>query len=52
MVTMERNKDLEDPMRELQVVLEFPHTLGALDGCHWTIPPPQEAVYYYNYKGW
>lgn len=53
MVTMVRNEDLEDHMREFQVVLGLPHTLGVLDGCHLAISPPQEeAVDYYNCKGW
>ncbi|XP_039968544.1 uncharacterized protein LOC120780317 [Bactrocera tryoni] len=49
------------PMNEIQLreylngfeSLGFPQVLGAIDGCHIEVPPAAEdAVDYYNYKGW
>ncbi|KAG0444269.1 hypothetical protein HPB47_013985 [Ixodes persulcatus] len=52
-ITMIRNKDLDNHMREFQAVLGFPNAIGALDGCHLPVSPPKDlAVDYHNYKGW
>ncbi|KAL3206139.1 hypothetical protein MRX96_040356 [Rhipicephalus microplus] len=40
-------------IREFYAVTGFPQAFGALDGCHFPVSPPKEnAVDYYNYKGW
>lgn len=40
-------------MREFATVTGFPQGIGAPDGCHFAVSPPQEdATDYYNYKGW
>ncbi|XP_018793999.1 PREDICTED: putative nuclease HARBI1 [Bactrocera latifrons] len=49
------------PMNEIQLreylnsfeSLGFPQVLGAIDGCHIDVrPAAEDAVDYYNYKGW
>ncbi|XP_050340632.1 putative nuclease HARBI1 isoform X1 [Bactrocera neohumeralis] len=49
------------PMNEIQLreylngfeSLGFPQVLGAIDGCHIEVrPAAEDAVDYYNYKGW
>ncbi|XP_042149020.1 protein ALP1-like [Ixodes scapularis] len=46
-------KELPEHIREFQAALEFPQGVGALDGCHFPVSPPQEnASDYHNYKGW
>ncbi|KAL3178515.1 hypothetical protein MRX96_038410 [Rhipicephalus microplus] len=40
-------------IREFYAVTGFPQAVGALDGCHFPVSPPKEnAIDYYNYKGW
>ncbi|CAN7977956.1 unnamed protein product [Ixodes persulcatus] len=52
-ITMIRNEDLDNHMREFQGVLGFPNAIGALDGCHLPVSPPKDlAVDYHNYEGW
>ncbi|KAG0433813.1 hypothetical protein HPB47_019569 [Ixodes persulcatus] len=46
-------KELPGHIQEFQAALEFPQGVGALDGCHFPVSPPQEnASNYHNYKGW
>ncbi|XP_077550672.1 uncharacterized protein LOC144163868 [Haemaphysalis longicornis] len=45
--------NISQHMREFAAVSRFPQGIGALDGCHFAVSPPQEdAMDYYNYKGW
>ncbi|KAL1474115.1 hypothetical protein MTO96_038226 [Rhipicephalus appendiculatus] len=45
--------DMTDHIREFYAVTGFPQAVGALDGCHFPVSPPKEnAIDYYNYKGW
>ncbi|XP_075733037.1 uncharacterized protein LOC142775489 [Rhipicephalus microplus] len=45
--------EMAEPIREFMAVSDFPQAVGALDGCHFPVSPPQEHVTdYYNYKGW
>ncbi|KAL3181846.1 hypothetical protein MRX96_008148 [Rhipicephalus microplus] len=38
---------------ECSAVCDFPQVVGALDGCHFPVSPPEEfANDYYNYKKW
>ncbi|KAL3199958.1 hypothetical protein MRX96_043683 [Rhipicephalus microplus] len=40
-------------IREFYAVTGFPQAVRALDGCHFPVSPPKEnAIDYYNYKGW
>ncbi|XP_064475393.1 uncharacterized protein LOC135389258 [Ornithodoros turicata] len=40
-------------LREFYAVTGFPQALGALDGCHFAVSPPNKnAVDYHSYKGW
>ncbi|XP_064483202.1 uncharacterized protein LOC135396090 [Ornithodoros turicata] len=40
-------------LREFYAVTGFPQALGALDGCHFAVSPPEKnAVDYHNHKGW
>ncbi|KAL3191314.1 hypothetical protein MRX96_018722 [Rhipicephalus microplus] len=40
-------------IREFYAVTGFPLAVRALDGCHFPVSPPKEnAIDYYNYKGW
>ncbi|KAH8033198.1 hypothetical protein HPB51_008193 [Rhipicephalus microplus] len=40
-------------IREFYAVTGFPQAVGALNGCHFPVSPPKEnAIDYYNYKGW
>ncbi|XP_077493704.1 uncharacterized protein LOC144104505 [Amblyomma americanum] len=43
---------MEEHMRDFFAVSAFPHAVGALDGCHFPVSPPEEhASDYINYKG-
>ncbi|XP_075734032.1 uncharacterized protein LOC119165503 [Rhipicephalus microplus] len=45
--------EMAEHIREFMAVSDFPQAVGALDGCHFPVSPPQEhATDYYNYKGW
>lgn len=45
--------NISQHMREFAAVTGFPQGIGALDGCHFAVSPPQEdTTDYYNYKGW
>ncbi|XP_064471832.1 uncharacterized protein LOC135386041 [Ornithodoros turicata] len=45
--------EMGEHMREFYAVSGFPQGVGALDGCHFAVSPPKNnAVDYYNYKGW
>ncbi|KAL1481701.1 hypothetical protein MTO96_034279, partial [Rhipicephalus appendiculatus] len=46
-------QDMNEHIRELFAVSGFPQGIGALDGCHFCVYPPNlHAVDCYNYKGW
>ncbi|XP_075539862.1 uncharacterized protein LOC142574721 [Dermacentor variabilis] len=50
---MLRPADMDEHIREFMAVCDFPQAVGALDGCHFPVSPPEEhATDYYNYKGW
>ncbi|KAL3211902.1 hypothetical protein MRX96_051923 [Rhipicephalus microplus] len=52
-VKMPSPTDMEEHMREFFAVTGFPQGVGALDGCHFPVPPPKKyASDYYNNKGW
>ncbi|CAN8026648.1 unnamed protein product [Ixodes persulcatus] len=45
--------ELAEHVREFEATLDFPQAIGALDGCHFPVSPPQaDATDYRNYKGW
>ncbi|XP_040066534.1 uncharacterized protein LOC120840195 [Ixodes scapularis] len=45
--------ELSERVREFEATLDFPQAIGALDGCHFPVSPPQaDATDYRNYKGW
>lgn len=50
---MMTREEMPEHIREFYAMSGFPQAVGALDGCHIPISPPQKhAVDYYNYKGW
>lgn len=52
-IKMLSQSDIAEHIREFAAVSDFPQVVGALDGCHFPVSPPQEhATDYYNYKGW
>ncbi|XP_049522130.1 uncharacterized protein LOC125944811 [Dermacentor silvarum] len=52
-VKMIAANEMADHVREFCAVTGFPQAVGALDGCHFPVSPPKEnAIDYYNYKGW
>ncbi|XP_040072297.2 protein ALP1-like [Ixodes scapularis] len=45
--------ELAEHVRDFEATLDFPQAIGALDGCHFPVSPPQaDATDYRNYKGW
>ncbi|XP_049272029.1 uncharacterized protein LOC125758649 [Rhipicephalus sanguineus] len=52
LIKMLSQSDIAEHIREFSAVSDFPQVVGALDGCHFPVSPPQEhATNYYNYKG-
>ncbi|KAL1476368.1 hypothetical protein MTO96_036555 [Rhipicephalus appendiculatus] len=52
-ICMVQREDMADHVREFFAVTGFPQAVGALDGCHFPVSPPNKhATDYYNYKGW
>ncbi|CAF2206379.1 unnamed protein product [Rotaria magnacalcarata] len=44
---------LKECSQDFEAILGFPQCVGAVDGCHIPVSPPKEqAISYYNYKGW
>ncbi|KAM7304003.1 uncharacterized protein ISCGN_013903 [Ixodes scapularis] len=49
---MARSDEMTARMGELFAVFGFPHSVGALDGCHFPVSPPKEhAADYHSFKG-
>ncbi|KAH9374957.1 hypothetical protein HPB48_021640 [Haemaphysalis longicornis] len=52
-LSMMTREEKPEHLQELYAVSGFPQAVGALDGCHTPISPPQKCVVdYYNFKGW
>lgn len=52
-VRFPRPYEMAEHLRQFEAVLGFPQGVGALDGCHLEVCPPQaHASDYHNYKGW
>ncbi|XP_037528482.1 uncharacterized protein LOC119405714 [Rhipicephalus sanguineus] len=52
-VRFPRAQELVEHLRQFAAVAGFPQGVGALDGCHIEVCPPQDhATDYYKYKGW
>ncbi|KAH9377544.1 hypothetical protein HPB48_022852 [Haemaphysalis longicornis] len=55
-IRMVSRKDMGAHLREFFAVTGFPHTLGAMGGCHFRdfpiSPPKEHATDCHNYKGW
>ncbi|KAL1480501.1 hypothetical protein MTO96_050975 [Rhipicephalus appendiculatus] len=50
---MIRRAEMGEHIRKFHRVSGFPQAIGALDGCHIPVSPPEEhATDYFNYKGW
>ena len=51
-VKMVSAAELPDHIREFQAALEFPQGMRALDGCHFSVSPPNVNASDYHNKGW
>lgn len=47
------DRDLNRCARDFEEIWNYPCCIGSVDGCHIPVSPPvEDAVDYYNYKGW